>query len=293
MRYLVYRSAVASYTATGIVTIADNQLPPSRDGQSLVGVCYSLRSSNATTAVTDWTRVRLRTQSDTFYDQLVFHDRLWQERFGYRGYPDLATAGQSSTTMTNSGGFTIWLNDQRAMTPDFQDSMAAPMNRGIVHEITVGTVPGASTVTIDIVGIYSTIKPVRVHRRTSTVLNLPASTTGGTRMIDDAGVLLAYGVPHLNTSPAANLQRFRLKTGGIEIADGSPALHYCSELDEAPWSLTGAIAATASATTVLWKSTRGFEFPAAGSASTVTVHTGTTAATTTEFPVWTYLPQTS
>lgn len=291
MRLLVYRSAVASYSATGIVTIADNQLPASRPGMSLVGVCYSLRSSLNTTAVTDWTRVRLRTQSDTFYDQLVVHDRLWQERFGYRGYPDLGTAGQSSTTMTNSGGFTIWLNDQRAMTPDFQDSMAAPLNSGIVHEITVGTVPASSTVTIDVVGIYSTVTPTRVHRRVSSVLNLPASTTGGTRNIDDRGVLLAYGVPHVNTSPAANLQRFRLKTGGVEIADGSPALHYCSELDEAPWSLSGSLAATAGATTVLWKSTRGFEFPAAATASLVTIDTGTTALTTTEMPVWTYTAQ--
>lgn len=292
-RFTLYRTQVASYTGTGIVTIADNQLPATYGGGYLVGIAYNLVSTNGTAApVTDITRVRLRTQSDTFYDQLVVHERLFQERFGYRGYPTLATAGQSNATLTNGGGFVIWLNDQRAMTPDLQDTMGPPIGEGIVHEITVGTYTPAAQVNINIVGIYSTVRPTRLVHRTSFVLNAAPSTTNASRNIDEAGRILAYGVPNVSATTTAAFSRLRFRLGAMDISDGNPALHFQTELDEAPWSLTGALANTAGATTVWWKSTRGIELPGAGGNGVVTIDTGTFASwASVELPIFAYLPQ--
>lgn len=291
-RFTLYRTAVASYTGTGIVTIADNQLPAAFGGGFLIGIIYNFVSTNATAApVTDITRVRLRTQSDTFYDQLVVHERLFQERFGYRGYPPLATAGQSSTTLTNAGGFVVWLNDQRAMTPDLQDTMGPPIGEGIVHEITVGTYTPAAQVNINLTGIYSTVRPSRLVHRTSFVLNIAASTTNGTRNIDEGGRILAWGFPHVSATTTAAVSRFRLRLGTMDIFDGNPAAAFAGELDEAPWSLSGALANTAGATTVWWKSTRGIELPGAGGNGVFIVDSGSTSLASTEIPIFAYLPQ--
>lgn len=290
-RRIIQRTAVLSGVdgATSSFTIPSTMIPVPRPGFSLVGLAL-VPTINGTSAFvgTNIGRVRLTTDSDKFYDQLWTHERQWQARFCYRGGAGpLNTDGVTTTAFVGAGAYQIWLNDQRAMTSDYQDLMAAPLNEQIALEIVTNTDPAGATA-FGVQLIYSDVTPIKRFHRLSTVLNIGASSIGATRDLQDGGNYLALGLPHLSlTATGFGFSRWRTTLANREIHDlMGPQGALISEVDDSDWY---AAPPTAAADAVLWKSTRGNELPG-GSGSYVTVDS-VASLTSTEMPYWTSFDQ--
>jgi hypothetical protein len=288
-RLTIYRTAVRTdVSAATTYSIADNVIPPSLPGAGLIYVGYRLRG--ATVDVADMSRVRLTAGGTKFYDQTTLHERQFSERFQYGRCGPLTTAGGTATTLIGVGGYGVFLNDQRASGPDAQDSMCAPFG-AIAHELVFAAAPAAGTAVIDVTAVYSNVPASRACRRLSMVLNIAAASNGATRLIDDPGAMLAYGIPHPSLTLANAISRFKMNLGGRVIFDGDMGTAQMTELSDSPLAFADSIQ-VAGAGAVIWKGTAGNEFVPAGGRGFVEVDAGASCdLTTVELPYWSFTPQ--